>query len=42
VLGLVEIETPLANALTLKTTQILPFLELENIRGLEFGFISRK
>jgi hypothetical protein len=38
VLGLVEIETPLANALrvTLTTTQALPLLELENIRGLEF------
>ncbi len=38
VVGLVEIETPLANALkvTLTTTRALPLLELENIRGLEF------
>lgn len=38
VLGLVEIEAPLANALrlTLTTTRPLPLLELENIRGLEF------
>jgi hypothetical protein len=38
VLGLVEIETPLANALrvTLTTTRALFLSELENIRGLEF------
>ncbi len=38
VLGLVEIETPLANALrvTLTTTRTLLLSELENIRGFEF------
>lgn len=38
VLRLVEIETPLANALrvTLTTTRALLLSELENIRGFEF------